>query len=428
MALVRTDRTLQDKRSEFLPHNDWDTIPLALRARWGRGMITLLEAQNYRRLRSVSVPLRSFQILVGPNGSGKSTFMDVPAFLRDLVSENLAAAVEKRIQPVGGFRDLVWGREASGFSLRIEAEIPRGQRPPSALHSFSHVRYGVSVQLEPARDSPFLANETVTLLDAIHDEVLTAVARTHTDAQFVRENGSPHPQKLQVHPKTSVLRHVPPEPKEFPATLWLATLLREGILSISLSPSELHRPSTVETEKANTLTGANLARSVFDLYERDRQSFDAWLGHVRTAVPDLETVRTEVHRETRRRYLVLRYQNGLELPSWAISDGTLCLLNLTILAYLPGRYVLYLVEEPENAVHPTAVDTIYQSLSSLYDGQLLMASHSPILLGLAKKEQLLCFSSTVEGTKIVPGDEHPVLQEWKGEVNLSDLFAAGVLG
>jgi len=28
----------------------------------------------------------------------------------------------------------------------------------------------------------------------------------------------------------------------------------------------------------------------------------------------------------------------------------------------------------------------------------------------------------------VPGNEHPVLQEWKGEVSLSDLFAAGVLG
>jgi predicted ATP-dependent endonuclease of OLD family len=95
---------------------------------------------------------------------------------------------------------------------------------------------------------------------------------------------------------------------------------------------------------------------------------------------------------------------------------------------MPEANKVYLIEEPENAVHPTAVDTIYQSLSSLYDSQVLMASHSPVLLGLAKKEQLLCFARTAEGTQIVPGNEHPVLQEWKGEVSLSDLFAAGVLG
>jgi len=58
-------------------------------------MITLVEARNYRCLRSVSGPLRAFQVLVGPNGSGKSAFMDVLGFLRDLVSKNLSAAVER---------------------------------------------------------------------------------------------------------------------------------------------------------------------------------------------------------------------------------------------------------------------------------------------------------------------------------------------
>jgi len=41
----------------------------------------------------------------------------------------------------------------------------------------------------------------------------------------------------------------------------------------------------------------------------------------------------------------------------------------------------------------------------------------------------LCFAKTSEGaTDIVSGKEHPALREWQGEVNLSELFAAGVLG
>lgn len=33
-----------------------------------------------------------------------------------------------------------------------------------------------------------------------------------------------------------------------------------------------------------------------------------------------------------------------------------------------------------------------------------------------------------QATDIVRGDEHPALREWRGEVNLSELYAAGVLG
>jgi len=124
---------------------------------------------------------------------------------------------------------------------------------------------------------------------------------------------------------------------------------------------------------------------------------------------------------------MLGYKNGVEAPSWVLSDGTLRLLALSILAYRPQFKGVYLIEEPENSVHPTALQAVYQSLSSVYDSQVLVTSHSPVLLNLPKLEQVLCFQKTPDGTEIVRGDKHPLLQNWKGEVSLSDLFAAGVL-
>jgi len=391
-------------------------------------MITRVDAKNYRCLRSVSVPLRPFQILVGPNGSGKSAFMDVLCFIQALVSRGLEAAVKDRTEPIGSFHDLIWRREDSSFSLGIEAEIPQVKRLQSEVHSFSHLRYDVTVRTEPKLDVPLIDTETVALLDRTHAETLTIAARTHTHVQYVGEDGSPHLCGPEINPRTSVLSYRPPEPTLFPASMWFATLLREEIRNVTLRPDDLHAPSTLEAERTSRLTGANLAWSVSELREKSRDSFEAWMRHLRTALPDLETIRAEPWPQGRSRYLVLRYKNGIEVPSRVVSDGTLCLLALTILAYMPESNLVYLIEEPENAVHPTAVDTIYQSLSSLYESQVLMASHSPILLGLAKKEELLCFSATAEGTRIVPGADHPVLQEWKGEVSLSDLFAAGVLG
>ena len=111
------------------------------------------------------------------------------------------------------------------------------------------------------------------------------------------------------------------------------------------------------------------------------------------------------------------------------SDGTLRLLALTLPAYLPDIQGVYLIEEPENGIHPRAVETMFQSLSSVYDAQILLATHSPVILSMANASDVLCFGKTSEGAAdIVSGNDHPALSDWHGETNLGVLFASGVLG
>lgn len=126
---------------------------------------------------------------------------------------------------------------------------------------------------------------------------------------------------------------------------------------------------------------------------------------------------------------MLVYGEGLKIPSWMASEGTLRMLALTLPAYLDNFKGIYLIEEPENGIHPLAIETMTQSLSSVYDAQVLMATHSPIVLSTVEPEQVLCFSKNAEGaTEIVRGSEHPALQQWKRETSLGTLFASGVLG
>jgi predicted ATPase len=205
-------------------------------------------------------------------------------------------------------------------------------------------------------------------------------------------------------------------------------LLREGVQTVALDVEMLRAPSAPYQGKPKIISGFNLGRLVAQLHDQSQELFSRWIAHVQTSLPDLDSIRSVLRPEDKTRYLMLRYSNGVEVPSWAVSDGTLRLLALTILAYLPEFKGIYLVEEPENGVHPTALETIYQSLSSVYDGQVLLTSHSPVLLSLPKPEQLLCFQKSPDGIEIIPGDKLPALRDWKGEVSLSDLFAAGVLG
>jgi len=105
------------------------------------------------------------------------------------------------------------------------------------------------------------------------------------------------------------------------------------------------------------------------------------------------------------------------------------MIALTLLAYLKGHGNTFLIEEPENGMHPKALQTIFDSLRSVYDGQVLLATHSPLLLSMATPEHLLCFARNRSGaTQVIRGLDHPVLRSWRREASLDTLFAAGVLG
>jgi hypothetical protein len=165
-----------------------------------------------------------------------------------------------------------------------------------------------------------------------------------------------------------------------------------------------------------------------DTLRRDERRFRQWLDHVRTAIPDIEDIDVIERPDDRHRYIVVRYAGGAAVPSWLVSDGTLRLLALTILAYLKDPAGVIMVEEPENGIHPRAIETAIQSLSSIYDGQVLLATHSPVALNMLEPKDVLCFAKDSEGaTDIVSGDAHPALRDWKaGEPDFGVLFASGM--
>jgi predicted ATPase len=80
------------------------------------GLVTGLEVENFRGLRSVSLPLGPLNVLVGPNGAGKTSFTEVFRFLADSVTAGLEAALASR----RGFdRILFRGGETEPEAMRI---------------------------------------------------------------------------------------------------------------------------------------------------------------------------------------------------------------------------------------------------------------------------------------------------------------------
>ncbi len=426
-------------------------------------MIRLIEAKNYRCLKSVSQELRNFQILVGPNASGKTTFLDVVSFMSDIVSNGIDYAISQRST---NYEELTFANGGGAIELAIEVNLPQKIRMNFYDKEFDIVRYEIRIKLNIDTNEHEIDEERVvllkhetkfgkskdnyvqTLIFPMHEELNSSLLNQKYKKDSYRlvirkkpegndnyysetteryNKGSWLP-SFKLGTKKSALGNLPADESRFPASTWLKEYLTNGIQTFILDSLNIRKASPPAQSLRFKPDGSNLPWVINNLSKK-KDKYRMWINHIRTALPDIMNIDTIERPDDKHRYLRIIYSNDIVVPSWLVSDGTLRLLALTIPAYLPEFSGTYLVEEPENGIHPKAIETVYQSLSSVYNAQILMASHSPILLSLIKDIDVLCFAKTPDGiTDIIEGNNHPLLRDWKGEINLSDLYAGGVLG
>jgi predicted ATPase len=412
-------------------------------------MISRIQVLGYKAFKYIDVRLSNFNILVGPNASGKSTFFDVLTLLKEILDGELQQALERRC---GYFKELTWEKKANRFEISVELSAPQD------MTNFSIARYEIAVRREGGQGT-IIEQENLWLIKHISSLTSRSVEQPE---MFPKE---PEPPEHIVQPagkripagwrkviskspkgndwfrseitdwnimyslsrRKSSLAGMPEDPKRFPLSLWVKSILRERIRLFQLNSLAMKKPCRPDAPISLQVDGSNLPKVAKFLKNKSKEAYMRWTKHVQTALPlDVELI--GIKREDRFLYIYVRSGSGLEIPSWLLSDGTLRLLAQTLLAYLPDKNNIYMVEEPENGLHPLAIESVFQSLSSVYDNQVLLATHSPHILRLAEPEHILCFSKTQSGAvDIVRGIDHPKLKDWRRGIDLATLHAAGVL-
>ena len=358
------------------------------------GLIRSLHVRNYRVLRHVDLRLdQPLHVMVGPNGIGKSTLFDAVAFVFDLINEGLEDAIAKRTE---NFQDLVWQRptEDASFEIAIEFELP--ESPPFHYHiAVSETSHGRRLTEERAYFGHLPANAYNRLSGSrslfscqipkhmgfvfqrfpyVSDEqpLQTAFFLEPYDGLRVFKLGHSEEPSINLVPVVDQLRISDGKQLDgsrsfaMPTAARAVTRLRSANLrTIHLDNRQLKLASPPDRKLNPRLApdGRNLPSVLQDFLDRHPEQFRHWLAHLRTAVPFISDIRTVTREDDKYQYLMTRHTDGFEVPSWGISDGTLCLMALTLLAYLPDSHPsVYLIEEPENAIHPLAIETAYQAL------------------------------------------------------------------
>lgn len=413
-------------------------------------MVRRIQALNYRCLRHVDVRLDgNFHILVGPNASGKTTLMDVIGFFADVTRASIEVAVRRRVPD---FRDLVWGRQQSGgrfeLALELDAESSSGDSAANAI------RYDLAVGNDPngpridrlqgvSVAAPKPRRRSISRFPQTLAPVSSMVGLDQSEEGVLLFQGTPSGCMDEYQSRfgsidweelaDEELRDWAQKERDALNELkaaWEFDAWGSKVRRLVLDGHRLREASQpLERGGGLGLDGSNLPWVVLQLIERHEADFHAWLDHVRTALPELKQVRVMEREDDNRGYLVLAYGAGIEVPSWSVSEGTLRLLALTLIAYLPDSGAIYLIEEPENGIHPLAIEAVYQSLSSAYDSHVFVTTHSPTLLGCASPQEVLCFARDPEGaTDVVSGVDHPRLGEWHRDADMDLLFAPDILG
>lgn len=424
-------------------------------------IINRIQVLNYGCLRYVDVPLGRFHLLIGPNASGKSTLMDAIKFVSDVVREGVDAACQAR---TANFADLVWNRpdapEEQRFEIALEFDLPDAVRnllPPE--RGYDVFRYEMAVGIDLTKERVTLLAERGVLQaasphkssqrsifpspDAPPPSIIqrrgsrgrrmvfskSETGRSRFNDETVRESGSVNwNPALNLNADRSALSILPDRDDKYPASIHAMVCLRDRVITLALNSEKMRQASRPGAGIEMRPDGSNIPWVADALLKQAPQRAADWIGHIQYTLDGFHSVKVIDREDDRHKYLMLQYDNGLEVPSWKASDGTLRLLALTILAYIPQVPGLFMIEEPENGVHPGALEAAFNSLSSVYDAQVLLATHSPQFVTLANVAQLLCFGKTAAGiVDITAGESHPYLRDWQYETDLGTFFASGIL-
>lgn len=422
-------------------------------------MISRIEAFRYRCFDRLDIKVGQFHVLAGANGSGKSTLLDIPILVGDALKRGVIAAFLEDPSPMGGgaraqdLAELVHCYRGDFFGFAIEAQLPANivaelveRLPDTAKVNESRwpnkIRYEIRFQI-------------FNLVDLhVTDEFLHLVPQSTNEPEagwgiggnrprswrtvLSRERGSPGVIKgeyernsfdLRLEPQQLALANIPMDSHLFPASVYFRQLLDGGLMRYEPNWAALRTACPPGQPKRIRADAANLPWLVMWLKEGNPKRFLLWARHIQQALTNVSVIDAIEREEDHHAYLKLDYHGGYSVTSSGLSDGTLRILALTVLPYLDYAPRVVCLEEPENGIHPRAIQRVVESLSSMYDSQVWLSTHSPIVLAHTDLDQVIVMHTNEAGSvQAIPGNEHPLLKDWQGGIDLGSLYAAGVLG
>lgn len=328
-------------------------------------MITRLKVKNYRSIEEIDLPLSPLTVLVGKNGAGKSTILDVLAFVRDALSENLAFAIMKR-----GSMDSIVRWTSDNTPLEIEIFVEFVDESVSGSYSFS---FGKG---EGSRIS-------------IKDEECSISYPNAASYNIDRQNASLHIY-FGAEDKHTTLLNIPSSRLMIHAMVLLGNfketfspiipvLTNTGFYDII--PDNIRKPQIGTNDDALRGDGSNIGEvlSLIAKDECERERFCEMLGYMVRGVEDLRVTEAGGYFITELKHHQKEGKSWFNLAHE--SEGTLKALAFLAAIYQEHTHSLIALEEPDANLYYRAIGGVMDTLrEGILRRQIIVTTQSPDLL------------------------------------------------
>jgi predicted ATPase len=369
-----------------------------------------IRIQNYRSLADVSLDLGPINVLFGPSGAGKSSLLDAIGFVRDCTDRSVEFARAKR---------------GLGLGLLNDGAAPSD--PIRLKLATDQVEYELTLGLSSGRIDP-LAGERLYSLD--RGTVL-----------LERQAGTAKANLFDVQKNQAVsldLRE--PEKLVFSHYLDVQFVLDVHILQVILSPGRLYHSRSLKLtglKRFGSATGieSHLMEegenlwSILRTLESRRLLDDRYATIMKYMAEAFPTFKGLVIEPTGPNVLYASFlEKDKQKPILAsgISDGHLqFLVLLTGLFFEEPRGSLVLFDEPETSLHPWALAVLAKAIreaTTSWGRQVILATHSPVLISQFDPHQLFAVESEEGRTRISRVSEIEDIQDLLQEYAAGSLY------
>ncbi len=329
--------------------------------------LSRLTVENYRSLREGSIAYGDLNLFIGANASGKSTVLDALRFLHEGVR---ARDFQTPVFHRGGMIHLAWkGDVANRIQLVVHLE-GEDRTYEWLVRLVKEGAYGFYVEEEISAARP--QEPPVKLLDSSRGAGWWWSGEKG-ERVTLKQNG------------TACALAAAAADASFPARDVAEFVGRWGFFDPS--PFLLRRDwTTVESGRLDPY-GRNLGETLYVLDQSSPEALEKIVAATRAIVGLPSEIET---RESEGRFYFLQNEPGLHyrVHQMGVSSGTLRMLALMTALLAETEANLMGIEEPENYVHPAALDAFAQYLLNARERvQFLVTTHSPLLLDYLNKPE-----------------------------------------
>lgn len=369
-------------------------------------MITQLSIQHFKAIASATIPLGPITVLVGPNDSGKSTILQALMAL---------------------------SRCADPARFNVEQVL---ECPPSVVATRGETLPNIEITAEGmarlgsgGKEFPYLY---VTRLSSQRNvfageslawdgkPILAAVLGGH---RTIHETSNRTEGWVGATTELSLLAYEPSK-RNGQMTPSFAVANDLGATLLRLDARAIARPAPLDAKILPD--GSGVVSIVDDLLtsgigdEQIRRVNEV----LRKLSPHVKGVGAKRHPASNGKELHFVLQSGDVIPASQMSDGIVLAAALVVISLGSGNRRL-LIEEPENGLHPRQLKVVadaIRSIASTQGAQVVLTTHSPLLLNHFAAEEVLLVIRDQAGVRVQRMSEARGLDDLASEMGLGELW------